>query len=252
VLDDSRQHPPSGDGQEALNIIPLENVPGIMSRFFQEELAHLSDKKEQEKRYAKKLVDTLWQTAINPYLSVDPRNVELAVHRQESIRTLLWGHGLPAFLHFYVPVMLPGGEAFVGQVEPALEVAFIERNHSGTRLISRRTAQGVKSCLMELVRNIFPPKTPTREDAKSKERKDRAAQSRYRRYVKEKVMGLLENVGLWSFEQIEETTKRGKKTTRFEIEAGPALRAFSLLVYVPIAQRQNKFYGELALLGEQS
>ena len=62
----------------------------------------------------------------------------------------------------------------------------------------------------------------------------------YRTYVKKKVLQPLDDIGLWSYQEI-----KTKKSVRYTIEAGPVLIAFSKLVYVPIARRQNHFFGDL-------
>ena len=168
---------------------------------------------------------------------LDPKNhitsetkPELAVHIQEVLRNYIWSKGLEPFVKFYVPNILPGGgaEEIVAKIPTGMKIAMDWKNNAGTRLLIRRSLDGrIKVSLKELVSNIYNEKS--------------SEFSSYRRTVK-KNLQLMEDLGLWSFEEVPATADN-RDSTKFEIEAGPTLKDFSRLVYLPWAIRQNRFFG---------
>jgi len=138
--------------------------------------------------FAKKLVEVLLLTQINPELSVSKTNLELALHQQEVIRNFIWAWGFQFFMKFWLSHVEPAQTKdpvarglYEARNKKALAHLRDEKVHPGTRLLIRRSLESMTVSLMELVRTVCP------KDGSHK-------QYRYRQRVRENSLKRLDEV----------------------------------------------------------
>jgi hypothetical protein len=165
-------------------------------------------------------------------------NIELDLHRKESLALFIWRE-LEPVVRFYVPRFLPHGP----QMDPdhlneSIDKAFDEYVMRAHRLLLRRTLEGKIVSLNEVVKEVFDPETEDYSD--------------FRVRLRDNTLYLMRGLGLWNVEEDgERISKNGNPFhAGFRISAGPALMAFSRLVYVPWTIRQTIFFANYLSKGE--
>lgn len=164
---------------------------------------------------------------------LDPRNqvsddIELALHQLETLKLFIWG-ALDPLVRFCVPRLLEHGpQMHSDHLNECLKVGFDEYVVKGHRLLMRRSLGGKFVSLTEMAKEVFDPQ--------SKEYGD------YRERLRDNVLFLMRDIGLWSFTEGTALSRKGKPFhTGFQITPGPILLAFHRHIYVPWSIRQAKF-----------
>jgi hypothetical protein len=161
----------------------------------------------------------------------DTDDFELAMHRLEARKLLVWGQ-LDPFVRYCLAPILGGKPLPAADLEEALKQATDEYVLKGMRLVFRRTKEGKSVGLAEVAKEVFNPKSNEHGD--------------FRERLREKVLYRMAEIGLWSF--TEETGISNKGTpfhAGFKIVAGPVLLAFNRHIYMPWAIRHAEIECEL-------
>jgi hypothetical protein len=176
----------------------------------------------------RKLVDELVLPKLPENWQTPAADRRLALLELESLGVIIWGQVLEEFLRNYAATFpAPGHEPLnEDELSERFDVAFAEKTQPYTRALLRNDLNGgAPFSLARMAETRHKPNT--------------AGFEKLKKTLLERTIWPMRDLGMYQVDVVSREDDRGRDVVaRYNIFAGPALRAFHELVHVPLRSKQ--------------